>query len=314
MSRCLISFSGGETSAYMTWRLLREPQHAEYLVVFANTGQEREETLEFVKACDDFFGFNTVWIEAVQHEGRVAPTHRVVSFTDASRDGAPFEGHIRKYGIPNSKYKDCTRGLKQIPIESYARSVGWELGSYDLAIGIRIDEVDRVQVQSKRRLIYPLITPWRVSKPQINSWWEQQKFRLRLRSYQGNCKWCWKKSLRKHYTIIDETPEAYDFPKRMEQLYGNVGPEFGIKKRGKNAGKPALEGYRRKFFRGNVSTLELFEQYKQLKVSGGFTPAQDESTRRHVSLFNDHLDVGGGCSESCEVFDDADNVGEMYGV
>jgi hypothetical protein len=34
-------------------------------VVFANTGQEREETLEFVKQCDDHFGFGTVWIEGV---------------------------------------------------------------------------------------------------------------------------------------------------------------------------------------------------------------------------------------------------------
>lgn len=39
-------------------------RYDEILVVFANTGQENEKTLEFVDKCDLFFGFNTVWLEA----------------------------------------------------------------------------------------------------------------------------------------------------------------------------------------------------------------------------------------------------------
>src|ERR1700693_4621625 len=60
--RCLVSFSGGETSAYMTHWLLKQKPYDEYLVVFANTGQENEATLEFVRQCDEHFGFHTVWI------------------------------------------------------------------------------------------------------------------------------------------------------------------------------------------------------------------------------------------------------------
>lgn len=45
MTRCLISFSGGETSAYMTQWMLKEKLYDEYLVVFANTGQENEACL-----------------------------------------------------------------------------------------------------------------------------------------------------------------------------------------------------------------------------------------------------------------------------
>ena len=45
-----ISFSGGKTSAYMTKWLMdnKKQDYDEIVVTFANTGQENEETLEFV--------------------------------------------------------------------------------------------------------------------------------------------------------------------------------------------------------------------------------------------------------------------------
>ena len=67
MKNLIVSFSGGETSAYMTYQLLHDwnfcSQWADIKVVFANTGEEAEETLEFVKECDEKFNFNTVWLE-----------------------------------------------------------------------------------------------------------------------------------------------------------------------------------------------------------------------------------------------------------
>ena len=294
-NRLLISFSGGETSAYMTWWILQNwrGRYDKILVVFANTGKENEQTLEFIHKCDYHFGFGTVWIEAVQyHNERRSAGFKTVDFRTASRDGAPFEDAIRKYGIPNQKFKDCTRNLKQTPIEAYARLIGWKNKSYDLAIGIRADEADRMSAAAKqRRIVYPLLKEHPMTKPKINSWWAAQPFRLELKGYQGNCKWCWKKSLRKHLTIISENPEYYDFPRRMEAQYGLIGPEFA---------KGNVDGYRRTFFRGNMSVDDLFAEYARKKDT--FVPAHDEA-----AVFDPEFDVGAGCEESCEVFSDEDN-------
>lgn len=295
--RLLVSFSGGETSAYMTWRILNDPdlrsRWDEILVVFANTSQENEETLDFVRNCDVHFGFGTVWLEAVTfHNERRSAGFRVVDFETACRDGFVFESMIQKYGIPNAKFKSCTRDLKQNPIAAYARSLGWgKPGDYDLAIGIRDDELDRVSARAhERRLIYPLAHDVPMTKPKINFWWSQQPFRLHLKHWQGNCKWCWKKSKRKHMTLIKHTPEVFDFPRRMERDYALVGPEF-IKT------PPPPEGYQRTFFRGNESVDTLFAQYAALPDD--WQEAEDEA-----QVFDPEWDVGGGCGDSCEVWTD----------
>lgn len=224
MSRLFISFSGGETSAYMTkWCLENyKDKYDQIVVVFANTGQENEETLEFVRDCDKHFDFNTVWVEGVVDftKGKGVGC-KIVDFETADRDGRVFEQVIQKYGIFNQAYPNCTSRLKLMPMTKYMRSIGWKNRTYDTAVGIRVDEVDRISKNYREnRIIYPLIQDNPMSKPDINAFWSNQPFRLRLKGYQGNCKWCWKKSLRKHLTLIEETPEVYEFPRKMEYKYG----------------------------------------------------------------------------------------------
>lgn len=302
--RLFISFSGGETSAFMTYALLNSEyrnRYDEIAVIFANTGQENEQTLDFVRRCDEAFGFNTVWVEAVTHHSeRRSPTSRVVDFVTADRQGAVFEETIKKYGIPNPKFKDCTRNLKLRPMQHYVTNVlGWPTGSYDTAIGIRSDEVDRMSAErAKRRIVYPLIEWLPTTKPEVNDWWRRQPFRLQLKGYQGNCKWCWKKSFRKHYTLLTETPEVYDFPERMERLYGRVGPEF-LRPEG-----TLPDGYVRRFFREGKSVLDL---KVEAFLGPDFAPAPDDADV--YVPFDPSLDVGGGCAESCEVFSDEDDGG-----
>ncbi len=255
-----VSFSGGESSGMMA-AIMKQQSNGELCFIFANTGQENEETLEFVQRCDQEFALGVVWVEAVVNADNIGTTHKVVSFATASRHGEPFEQVIRKYGISNQAYPHCTRELKLAPMQSYMRSI---CANYTAAIGIRADEYRRVQDDSK--IIYPLVDRF-ITKDDVKEFWDKQPFRLELKSYQGNCKWCWKKSLRKHFKLIAESPGIYDFPRDLEAKYGKVRCPEG----------------RRVFFRNHMSTDDLFAA---------------RGTRYQLSL----LDIDDGCAGSCEVY------------
>ena len=48
----LVSFSGGETSAYLAkWLIDNKSKAYNMIFVFANTGDEEEETLKFIDLC-----------------------------------------------------------------------------------------------------------------------------------------------------------------------------------------------------------------------------------------------------------------------
>jgi hypothetical protein len=258
----------------------------EIRVGFANTGQENEETLSFVDQCDKHFGFGVTWVEAeVFHDERASSGHRVVTFETASRFGEPFEEVIKKYGIPNRDWPHCTRELKINPLDSWLRSIGWEEGTYQKAIGIRADEKHR-----RGAHLYPLLDWLPMTKPEVNEWWMKRPFRLNLTGYQGNCKWCWKKSSRKLLTIMDEAPAKFDFPARMEAQYGRVGPEIG---------KPETEYDRRVFFRGRLSTEDLREVYALNRDTLEREDNDAIKLPQNIRLFSMDEEPD-GCMETCE--------------
>jgi len=261
--KLLVSFSGGETSAYMLWWVLKNwSNRYEIKVVFANTGEENEETLIFVEQCSKLFKVEVVWVEAVVNpENRKGTTHKIVDFETASRNTKIFESVISKYGIPNPATPHCNREMKLRPIESYMRSIGWK--KYYTAIGIRVDEFDRMNPKMKeKRLLYPLISEKPTSKPKINQWWGQQPFRLPLKGYQGNCKTCWKKSDAKLYTLINESRCKFDFFENMEKKYENFIPESRLKLMAERNEIPDLPT---RFFRKNRSVQDLANEAQNFK-------------------------------------------------
>lgn len=269
MQRLFISFSGGRSSAYMMKRLHDEYSDVyEMTVGFSNTGQENEKTLRFVDRCSREWSIPVTWMEAVVHNGeRLSCTHRIVDFASASREGEPFEAVIQKYGIPNKAWPHCTRELKLNPMRSYLESIGWQ--GCLTAVGIRADEPARIGTADG--IIYPMATMFPTTKPEILEWWKRQPFDLGLMEHQGNCTWCWKKSLAKHVRIAKESPEVFEFPARMEALYGLSGRN--------------VDGTKRVFFRENRSTQNILSISALLSPQAPLFPEEDA-----------------GCSESCEAF------------
>lgn len=262
----------------------------ELLFIFANTGNEREETLVFADSCDKHFGLNLVWVEAVVNpEFGQGIRHRVVSFDTAARKGEPFEDVIKKYGIPNNQSPLCSRYLKGRVIESYCKSLGWK--KWETALGIRLDEPSRLNWKRVKNegILYPLATDFFVSKQDVWNFWDKQPFQLGLKTYEGNCQACWKKSKRKLMTIALENPTAFDFFRDMEAKYENFVPE--TKGKGRSV-KPPI-----RFFRNNLTVDDIFYD-----ASFPFDLAIDErKAPRMKSLFwQEELDSNFGCVESCE--------------
>ena len=281
-----VSNSGGETSAYMTRNLMIEYGHIfDIRPVFANTGEENEETLEFIKRCDDEFGFNTVWVEAVTHmEHGKGQTHKIVTFETASRNGEPYENYIEKEGIPSMNYPQCSERLKTRAMHSYRKSVGDHKNL--TAIGIRTDEDNRRSQYGTKEynLVYPLLDWIPADKQDVNTFWEDQPFRLDLKPHQGNCKTCWKKSDQKLWLIALEDPSKFDFNKRMEEKYTEVKA---------NHPKEDMFGSHyipRTFFRGHKTSAQIINEAQGMDVN---------ALRKMVDRVDDR---SSGCAESCDPY------------
>ncbi len=253
-----------------------------------------------MKWCGEYFNVEIVWIES-KIGGRVdkGTHHTIVNFETATRkddwrvrDNTPYEEMIKMYGIPNTSNKISTRELKNKAITSYMRSIGYAKGTYYTAIGIRVDEFDRMDDKKDERMfVYPLITWKPFTKQHVNFWWGQQPRRLNLKGYQGNCIDCYKKYLMKHYQLAKENPGDYEFAIEMEAKY-----EYWIHPRRikylKKKGKPIPNGPFR-FYRDNTSAKEILE------ISKTFDKIVIDD---HVNVnFQSSLDEE---TESCEVFTD----------
>ena len=285
--RLLISFSGGETSAFLAhWILNNLSEYFEIIIVFANTGREEEATLEFVRDCDRYLGFKTIWVESVVHHGeRKGSTYKFVNFETASRNGGPFEEVIKKYGIPNVDFPHCTRELKTNPIHACAKDV-FESDDYKTAIGIRSDEADRIK---NGKYWYPLLRMG-ITKADIKAFWKSMPFRLSLNEeflpknldgYRGNCKRCWKKTLTKLIQYTRDFPED-TWIEDMEKKYEAFVPD------GQTDGRSVPIRFNRKNMSG--------EEIRNLSA------LTDKEIKERMSKRKIKMDLSNGCSESCEVF------------
>lgn len=215
----LVSFSGGRSSAMLLKIMLDDGMiDDDTIVAFANTGKEREETLEFVRDCDKYWGLKIWWVEFIKEK----PLYRVVDFESASRNGEPFSDMIEKGKsdyLPNAVQRICTGDLKIKPLSRLMRNLGFR--TYTKYMGIRADEVRRY-LKLKDTAVMPLFD-FGITKQQVRAFWDAQPFDLKIRDGWGNCDLCFQKG--RAYTgklvkLIREEPERADWWVEMERKTG----------------------------------------------------------------------------------------------
>lgn len=188
-----ISFSGGRTSAYMLHQILEAngPLPERVKVVFANTGREMPQTLDFVQEVGQRWGAPIVWVEYRAEK----PLFEVVNHNSASRDGEPFAALVRKRKmLPNQAMRFCTSELKVLAAKRYLVSEGWR--RWTSGVGIRADEPNRVRPApdgERWTRWFPLYDAG-VSKADVLQFWRRQPFDLRVETGLGNCDGCFLKS------------------------------------------------------------------------------------------------------------------------
>ena len=228
----VISFSGGRTSGYMLKMILdahdgRLPE--DLTIVFANTGMERPETLDFIDTCARAWSIDIVWAEL---DWSAPHRTRIVDYATASRNGEPYAALIERKGfLPNQQMRFCSSFMKRDRIDSIARH--WlGLKRWHSVIGLRADE--RRRVLRMRTLNCGSRTGAYASLPladagvreaDVLAWWKEQPFDLGIPGYAGNCSLCMLKRRGKLLRLIHEDPSLADWWIAQERSVANrTGP------------------------------------------------------------------------------------------
>ena len=240
---CVISFSGGRTSAYMLIRMLEAyggliPDHVR--VCFANTGREMPETLDFVHRCERELSIDIIWLECEARQGgegekKFVYKTNIVDYETASRNGEPFRGLVlaRRYA-PNPVARYCTQELKVLRIRDYMNTQFPKKSNRQIwanVIGIRADEMRRaVKMKDRDDCILPLVDA-KVTKETIFEFWNDMSWDLELPNNNGvtdwgNCDLCFLKGGKKKLSIIKARPDLATWWLELElelELSGVVG-------------------------------------------------------------------------------------------
>lgn len=238
----LINFSGGRTSGMMLALFLqahggRLPDDVK--VIFANTGKERNETLDFVRDTGLHWGVEIIWLE-YDPLSRDGHEFKVVGHNEAARDGEPFGALIgKRQHLPNAVARMCTEALKVRPARRYCRDVlGWP--HYHSLVGIRYDEPRRVHriraCGGKTRDGHTKHVPMAdagITGPDVVEFWRHQSFDLGLpvspegKSPHGNCDLCFLKGAGKIRALIREDPARADWWIAQEERQLNARRKSG---------------------------------------------------------------------------------------
>ncbi len=232
----MVTVSGGRSSAMVARHIQTNIKYKNYnkIYVFANTGQERKETIEFLKNMVKHWGIKLYIVEGVYSNIMgVGINYKLVDFNSLSMNSEPFSGAILhknkgKYdGVPNQEAPYCSEAMKTIPCKKFCDDV-FGVNNYIKSIGFRKEDMPKritfAEIKNDKKRIYPLITDFDlvIGNLELNKWWKKQPFKLKIHGDLGNCELCWKKSDDKLLKNIRHGTRSIQWWQKIEKKYGNT--------------------------------------------------------------------------------------------
>lgn len=236
MKNLLVTVSGGRSSAMMAYHIHTHEKYNDYnkLYVFANTGMERPETIDFLRNIQDVWGIPLTLIEGTYSNVMgVGVGYKIVDWNELDMEAKAFEGVIMHKnkgdysGLPNQDAPYCSENLKTTPCNKFAKDI-FNGEKFIKAVGFRKEDMPKriswPEIKEDKTRIFPLLTdfPEPIGLLELNAWWNRQSFQLGINSKFGNCELCWKKSDNKLVEAIRKGTRFVDWWAKMEEQYGNT--------------------------------------------------------------------------------------------
>tara|TARA_R100000655_G_scaffold9607_4_gene23835 strand:- start:20375 stop:21265 length:891 start_codon:yes stop_codon:yes gene_type:complete len=250
----LISFSGGRTSGFMLYQILQAHNGSlpkDVHVTFANTGKECEETLDFVRDCEEHWSVPITWLELDVDYTKPKEEmifYKTVNYRTASRKGEPFTKLIEHWNkvratkdknkiyveqgmgmLPNPRARFCTDYLKIRAMRDFAKKNNYK--QFTNILGLRYDEPKRVsnqkKYQTRNRMSQMPMYEAKHTKHDVADFWTKQNFDLKLpiingETPHGNCDLCFLKSHNKIQSLVKEEPKKAEWWANTEKKANNV--------------------------------------------------------------------------------------------
>ena len=235
----IVSFSGGRTSAYLVYLMMKEGVDVEF--IFCDTGAEHPNTYAFIKQCVSYFDINLTCLKSiVNQEKGIGVTYKIVDVDSIGWDLSMFADISKKYGAPyNPGGAHCTQHLKTIPFYKYCDDE-FGKGNYTTWLGIRVDEMRRLKPKKGVKYLAELS---QMDKNGILGFWRDMPFDLDLDEWLGNCVFCIKKPVNRVALATLSEPElAKDFNKMLMENDSNEDLKGAIYR-----GKVGLDGIAKLF-------------------------------------------------------------------
>ena len=236
MNNIMITVSGGRSSAMMARHIQTSEKYKDYnkVFVFANTGMERYETINFLKNIEKYWEIQLIKVEGVYSDVMgIGVNYKKVDWDNLNMNANPFSEcimHMNKgsfSGMPNQEAPYCSERLKTIPCKKLCDDI-FGTNNYIKAIGFRKEDMPKritwAEIKEDKTRIFPLLTDFKypIGQIELNKWWDNQPFKLEIHNKFGNCELCWKKSDKNLIESIRYGTRFIEWYKEHEVKYNNT--------------------------------------------------------------------------------------------